>query len=107
MAGSIIIAKGVLIPLSTVELYYLVERIRDEFSEEDITYRVGIYETLDEQGMPFIKLREQDPKGFNAFAKATKQAYDKERKQASFCEPLWNDLISKLVSDPRYAGDIF
>lgn len=27
--------------------------------------------------------------------------------QASFCEPLWNDLITKFVSDPRYAGDIF
>ncbi len=107
MAGSIIIAKGVLVPLSTVELYYLIEKIRVEFNEEDSEYRSSIYETLDEQGMPFIVLRKQGPEGFGAFVKATKRAYDKERTEASFREPLWDDLIDKLMSDPRYAGNIF
>ncbi|MBB4526586.1 UNVERIFIED_ORG: hypothetical protein M2435_006657 [Rhizobium sophorae] len=107
MAGSIIVSRGVLISLNTMGLYYLIERIRVEFGDEDNVYRTRIYETLDEQGMPFIALDEQDSQGFNAFVTATKRAYDKERKQASFCEPLWSDLINKLVSDPRYAGDIF
>ncbi len=107
MAGSIIVSRGVLVSLNTLGLSYLIERIRVEFDEQAYAYRTSIYVTWDEQGMPFIALAEQDPKGFDAFAKATKRAYDKEREQASFLEPLWNELISKLVADPRYAGDIF
>lgn len=107
MAGSIIVSEETLIPLSTMGLYYLIERIRLEFDEEDEAFKSEIYETLDKQGMPFIVLRGQDRKRFNAFARATKRAYDKEHHETSFSELLWGNLTRKLTSDPRYAGDIF
>lgn len=99
-------SRGVLVSLNTMGLYYLIERIRVEFDEGDSRYRTSIYETLDEQGMPFLSLDERDCEGFNSFVKATKRAYEKERRLPSFREPLWSELIAKLKTDPRYEGDI-
>ncbi|NTG50763.1 hypothetical protein G6M04_25570 [Agrobacterium rhizogenes] len=107
MAGPIFISEKVLIPLSTFGLYYLIERIRQEFDDEDEIFKREIYETLDEQGMSFIVLSEQDKRGFNAFVKAARRACKKARQEEAFSTygRLWEPLFNLLEADPRCDAD--
>ncbi|ACI58941.1 hypothetical protein GGI64_005498 [Rhizobium leguminosarum] len=104
MAGSILISDKVGIPLNSFGMYYLIERIRNEFHVEDEIFKREIYETLDDQGMPFIVLNRQGKLGFNAFVRAAERAYDKAREEESFLiyGHLWRPLFDLLEADPRY-----
>ena len=104
MAGTILIAEKVGLPLGSFGLYYLIERIRTEFDDKDEMFKKEIYETLDDQGMPFIVLNRQKKVGFNAFVRAAERAYDKARHEEAFSRygHLWEPLFDLLKADPRY-----
>ncbi len=105
MAGSILISDQVGIALSTRDFDYLVERIRVEFPLNDRRWASEIFEPMDEGGMTFISLIDCSGDGFcsffNAVLLAKKKAEDVEG--YLFHAAQWEELLSSLRSDPRYA----
>ncbi|WP_064684556.1 hypothetical protein [Rhizobium bangladeshense] len=103
MAGSILISDKVGLPLGSFALFYLVEKIRDEFDGKDEVFKKEIYETLEDQGMPFITLHRQSRAGFNAFVRAAGHAYNKARQEESFStySHIWKSLFDLLAADSR------
>jgi hypothetical protein len=108
MGGSIIVAKQNSVIMRTVYFDYLVERIRQAFPQdaEGLKAKIQIYEPFDLGGMAFIVLDNQDARGFNIFYQAAEQARSlaaREEEAFARLEPLWNELLTSLRWDPRYA----
>jgi len=104
MAGSIFVSSETLLSLSSVQFDYLVEKIRAVALEVDKTYWSQIFEPMDEGGMSFISLEQQDISGFSVFCSAVTLA--KEKSEAASAEghylALWNRLTTLLQQDSRY-----
>jgi hypothetical protein len=104
MSGTILISEKKNLPLSTLTFDYLVERIRVAFKVDYIKYREEIYSPLDDGGMTFISLKDQEVKAFRAFCNATERAYSEASNEEGFprYEDMWRTLLEMLKSDPRY-----
>lgn len=103
MAGAILLGIGNGVSLKSVDFDYIVEKIRLNFREAESAIREEIYSPVDDGGLSFISLEEQDSDGFNAFVRAASSAYEQELK----AQPLsshrfsWEELMKALESDPR------
>jgi hypothetical protein len=100
MAGAFVIAEGKALSMSGVDFEYLVQAIRGAFLDDEEKIKTEIYRPLDEGGMDFISLREQDNSCFKVFFRATERAFCKASGVNRKC--LWDELITLLKSDPRY-----
>lgn len=106
MAGTILVSEGKGISLSSVDFDVLVEKIRPCFREEEGAIRDIIYEPVDEGGLAYISLKEQNTEGFNAFVRAAQSAYRivSEQFDAAQRSAMWDELLHALEADPRFQG---
>ncbi|MFZ6759284.1 hypothetical protein ACO0K9_18930 [Undibacterium sp. Ji50W] len=103
MAGTIFVSKDVRVSVSTNQFDYFTERVRSGFSDSEKVFMGQIYSPMDDGGMMFISAESQDIEGFNIFLKAVQKARKKSasEKNYSVYQVLWDELESKILSDPR------
>jgi len=107
MAGMIFISRELRVAVSTQQLGYLVERIRDAFSAEDLPYLLAIYSPMDDEGMNFISVENEDENGLKAFFKAVVRAKARAGTESNFgvYVPLWQNLLAKIRMDSRFSPE--
>ncbi len=104
MAGSIIVSKELRFPVSSLQFDYLAERIRAGFDFEGQAYLKEIYSPMDEGGMDFISVKNENEAAFKSFVLAVlkaKEAASTEDSYATF-GGLWEGLLAKIRLDERY-----
>jgi len=89
------------VSLNSLDFDYIIEKIRLKNSENLV--RDEIYSPVDDGGMSFISLKEQDSDGFNVFVRAALIAYESEISEhpLSSHRSSWDELMTALRSDPR------
>ena len=100
MAGAIIISENEGLSLNAGEFDYIIEKIRENFADEDYSIREEIYSPIDEGGMSFVSLKDRSDKEIRAFSRAAQVAYDKEARERPHSDrmALWEALLSALRS---------
>ncbi len=112
MAGYIHITDDIGLSMSSISFNAIVEFPRKFFDSNSKEVEVEIYEPIDEGGMNFISLAEQDIEGFMVFYQAINLAYEESRK-LGYCGNLdkqffemvmntWKELLDLLKADPRF-----
>jgi hypothetical protein len=103
MAGAILVAENIGISLNSSAFDHIIEKIRPNFGSGEDFFRDEIYSPVDDGGMSFISLREQNSDGFNAFVRAASIAYEREigQQALSYYRHSWDELMTALRSDPR------
>lgn len=106
MAGAILVAGNTGVSLNSLDFDYIIEKIRPRFNDGENFIMEQIYSPVDEGGMSFISLKEQNDDGFNAFLRAASIAYEIELKEQplSAHRSSWDELIMVLRSDSRAEG---
>jgi hypothetical protein len=115
MAGYVHITKDVGLSMSTISFNAIVEFPRKYFDSDSKEFESEIYEPVDEGGMDFISLIEQEASGFMVFYKVVNAAY-KESERLGRCGNLddqfygmvmntWAELLELLRADSRYVSD--
>lgn len=104
IAGAILISDSDGISLSSSDFDYIIEKIRDNFNDDEAGLREEIYGPVDDEGFSFISLSGHAHDGFNAFVRAAFIAYENEIKAQplSARRRLWDELMMALRSDPRF-----
>lgn len=104
MAKAIIVSQGVVVSLSTFGFFYLTDKIRKEFLPEQAAIVENIFKPHDEEGMPFISLKDVGVEEFGAFVEAAKRADFVAKKDDNYneLEKLWTELFDYLSEDDRF-----
>lgn len=104
MAKAILVSQGVTIPLSTFGFFYLIDKIRKEFLPEQVATADNIFRPHDEEGMPFISLKEVGVEGFRVFVSAAQRANFAAQKDDNYSElqKIWTELFDFLSEDARF-----
>ena len=103
MAGAILISENNGVSLKSLDFDYIIEKIRPHFGVDEDLVREEIYSPVDDGGMSFISLKEQNDDGFNAFFRAASIVYESELREQplSARRSSWDELMMALRSDPR------
>ena len=103
MAGAILLAENNGVSLNSLDFDHIIEKIRPNFRDSEDLVRDEIYSPVDDGGMSFISLKEQNSDGFNAFVRAALIAYESEisEQPLSSHRSSWDELMTALRSDPR------
>ena len=103
MAGTILISRGVGVPVSTLQFDYITERVRSEFGESERNFMEQIYSSMDEGGMAFISAESQGVEGFKIFLNAVQKAHRRAADTENYAiyQMLWEELERTILSDPR------
>ncbi len=102
MGGSILIAKDNGVALNSLTFDYIIEKIRPYFRDTEHQCRNEIYEPVDEGGMSFLSLWEQNEKGVEAFFYAVSTAFEQEIKEGDLSlEAVWNEILDAIKLDSR------
>ena len=90
--------------MSTRQFDYLVERVRSQFESSHTHIREKVYFPMDEGGMTFISAEPLNADGFGAFTRAVMKAKTAAQGEETFSsfQNVWDELIEKLRSDPRF-----
>jgi hypothetical protein len=67
MAGAVIVSEDSGVSMSSVIFDHIIEKIRDEFSDEEAVQLLPVFYPYDEEGMMFISLKGANVTDFNAF----------------------------------------
>jgi hypothetical protein len=103
MAGTILISKGVGLPLSSVSFDHLVEEIRLSIANSYDAEFADAYRPYDHEGMMFVDLRELSTGAFSAFVSAVRSAaYTCAQNHGKTFEGVWVDLAEALKEDSRF-----
>lgn len=107
MAGAILIGEKTGVSMSGVEFDHLVEAIRPFFATNSSAIVDEVYSPVDEGGMDFISVQSLSPDAFNSFRSAVLAAFKDELKRNpnSQFQNVWNEVLTKLDSDPRRRVD--
>ncbi|MCW3838459.1 hypothetical protein ACFQ1E_20075 [Sphingomonas canadensis] len=97
MAGSILISDDSRVSTSTINLYEIVDSTRDTLKAMAPELIAPIYESMDVESMPFIRLDMLNSKDLMRFYEATKRA-------RLHCDinPAWDRLIKEIEKDGRF-----
>jgi hypothetical protein len=105
MGGSVLISKGNGVVLSSRDFDYIIEKIRPYFPSNAHLFRDEIYDPVDEGGMSFLSLMEQNEKGVEAFFYAATSAFEHEtEEERRSLEKTWNELFNAIKSDSRFGN---